>query len=101
MPGSVVQGESASIFVDGRQIGTLACRGDRDGLLAVGVAGDAASSIAFSNVRVTETGFTPLFNGTDLSGWEGGGSDAALCWKVEDGLLQCTGAEGPWLRSRD
>jgi hypothetical protein len=95
-----VQGESASILVDGRQIGTLACSRDRDGLLAVGVAGDAASSIAFSNLRVTETGFTPLFNGTDLSGWEGGGSDAALCWKVEDGLLQCTGAEGPWLRSR-
>ena len=29
------------------------------------------------------------------------GSDAALCWKVEDELLQCTGAEGPWLRSRN
>jgi hypothetical protein len=32
---------------------------------------------------VDETGFTPLFNGKDLSGWEG---DRQL-WKVEGGLL--------------
>ncbi len=96
----ILQGDSASVWVDERRIGTMACSGDRNGLLAVGVAGDAAAAIAFSNLRVTETGFMPLFNGTDLSGWEGGGADAALCWKVDDGLLQCTGAEGPWLRSR-
>ncbi|MHB8971551.1 MAG: family 16 glycoside hydrolase [Pirellulaceae bacterium] len=96
----VVQGESASVFVDDRQVATVSCRGDRDGLLAVRVVGDSASPVALANVQVTETDFRPLFNGSDLSGWEGGGSNAALCWKVEDGLLQCTGAEGPWLRSR-
>ena len=31
----------------------------------------------------TEEGFVPLFNGTDLAGWEG---DPFL-WKVEDGML--------------
>jgi len=37
--------------------------------------------------------FTPLFNGKDLSGWDG---DPSL-WKVEDGVIvgTCTGPESP------
>lgn len=53
----------------------------------------------FRNIRVTELDHESLFNGQDLAGWEGGGSDAAACWKVENGSLLCTGAKGPWLRS--
>jgi acetyl esterase len=34
-------------------------------------------------LRAEEAGFKPLFNGTDLSGWEG----AAGFWKVEDGAI--------------
>ncbi|MHB8861412.1 MAG: 3-keto-disaccharide hydrolase [Pirellulaceae bacterium] len=96
-----VQGESARAWVDGRPFGTVCCPGDCEGLLAVRVVGDASASLALSNVQVTETGFTSLFNGRDLSEWEGGGSDASSCWIVQDGLLQCTGADGPWLRSRN
>jgi hypothetical protein len=55
----------------------------------------------FRNIRVTELGYKTLFNGRDLSGWEGGGDDAAKCWRVEDGMLVCTGEKGPWLRSKD
>lgn len=51
------------------------------------------------NLRITELGFASLFNGQDFSGWEGAGQDANACWKVENGLLVCTGAKGPWLRS--
>jgi len=58
-------------------------------------------AFAFKNIQVTELGYKSLFNGKDLFGWEGGGADAALCWKVEDGLLVCTGAKGPWLRSTE
>jgi hypothetical protein len=58
-------------------------------------------SFAFKNIKITELGYKSLFNGKDLSGWEGGGSDAAKCWQVEDGLLICTGAKGPWLRSKE
>ncbi len=54
----------------------------------------------FKNIRVTELGFAPLFNGRDLTGWEGAGRDAAACWKVEDGQLICTGEKGPWLRTK-
>jgi hypothetical protein len=55
----------------------------------------------FKNVRITEHGYRSLFNGRDLSGWEGATSDAADCWKVEDDLLLCTGKKGPWLRSNE
>src|SRR5690606_19636849 len=42
-----------------------------------------------------------LFNGRDLDGWQGVTSDAAQSWRVEVGLLVCTGAKGTWLRSRE
>jgi hypothetical protein len=55
----------------------------------------------FKNLAITELGYRSLFNGQDLTGWEGGGSEATKCWKVEDGLLVCTGEKGPWLRSQE
>lgn len=53
------------------------------------------------NVKITELGAKSLFNGQDLAGWEGAGEPAEKCWKVENGLLLCTGKPGPWLRSKD
>jgi 3-keto-disaccharide hydrolase len=41
-----------------------------------------------------------LFNGRDLSGWEGVTADASASWKVADGMLKCTGQKGTWLRSK-
>ncbi|MCS7224295.1 MAG: DUF1080 domain-containing protein [Armatimonadetes bacterium] len=43
-----------------------------------------------------EKGFVSLFNGKDLTGWVVMGSES---WKVENGLLVCTGEGGGWLRS--
>ncbi|MGE0757678.1 MAG: DUF1080 domain-containing protein, partial [Pirellulaceae bacterium] len=53
----------------------------------------------FKDLYITELQHTPLFNGHDLAGWEGASGEAAQCWKVEEGLLMCTGEKGPWLRS--
>ena len=53
----------------------------------------------FRNIYLTELGYKPLFNGQDLTGWEGADRDASLCWSVEDSLLMCNGKPGPWLRS--
>jgi hypothetical protein len=39
-------------------------------------------------------GFTPLFNGRDLSGWKfvlPSGADPAQTWTVQDGYIRCTG----------
>jgi len=44
----------------------------------------------------SEEGFVPLFNGKDLSGWL---PNPAKSWEVRDGVLVCTGEEGPWIRT--
>ena len=54
-----------------------------------------------SAAHADECYFKPLFNGRDLSGWEGVTSDARASWKVEDGAIVCTGHQGTWLRSKE
>ena len=73
--------------------------GHGEGFLALASAGSAGTSAAFKNVQVTELDYHSLLNGRDLTGWQGATDDASLCWKMEDGLLVCTGEQGPWLRS--
>lgn len=45
--------------------------------------------------QAQEAGFKPIFNGTDLSGWDG----RPGCWEVRDGEIWCTGeaTEKNWL----
>jgi len=93
-------GNCATATVNGTRVSSITCGGRPDGLLAIGVAGDSQSSLAVSHMQVTETGYASLFSGSDLSGWEGADADAARCWRAADGLLECTGQAGPWLRSR-
>jgi hypothetical protein len=47
------------------------------------------------------TGFSSLFNGRSLAGWESTGGDATPCWKVDRGILVCTGSKGPSLRTTE
>jgi hypothetical protein len=67
-------------------------------LALLALAASAAADEQVAGPRL-EPGFVSLFNGRDLSGWQGVTSDASKSWKVEDGLLVCTGEEGTWLRS--
>ena len=55
------------------------------------------SSFLLLHSSLAQDGFTPLFNGKDLSGWEG---DPKL-WKVVDGTIvgTCTGPESPELNT--
>ncbi len=55
-------------------------QGTRREFLAVGAAAAAAFKDA---VNAAETGFKPLFNGKDLTGWEGD----PFFWKAADGAL--------------
>ena len=48
-----------------------------------GFVATVAAMAGTSMARGAEEGFTPLFNGTDLTGWDG---DPFL-WKVEDGMV--------------
>ena len=45
--------------------------------------------------QAQETGFTPIFNGRDLTDWDG----KLDCWEVRDGEIWCTGqsADKNWL----
>ncbi len=49
-----------------------------------------------SGVEEKEEGFVPLFNGKDLDGWQKYDAKADV-WKVEDGMIVCTGKGGGWL----
>jgi hypothetical protein len=53
-------------------------------------------SVATAWSQQAETEFVTLFNGKDLTGWHVMGTPA---WKVENGVLVCTGEGGGWLRS--
>ncbi|MFN0199583.1 MAG: DUF1080 domain-containing protein [Planctomycetaceae bacterium] len=50
---------------------------------------------------LVEIGYSSLFNGEDFTQWEGADGPADACWTVKEGTLQCTGTNGPWLRSKD
>jgi hypothetical protein len=95
----VVNGNNASLWSDGQLVSRLEMNGADRGWIAIGARG-CGGAIAILDAQLVETGFSSLFDGVSLDGWEGAGSPAALCWKAEQGCLQCTGAEGPWLRSQ-
>lgn len=47
-----------------------------------------------------EPGFQPIFNGKDLQGWQGVGG-ATTNWKVQNGILSCTGKPGSsWIATK-
>lgn len=70
-----------------------------DGYIGLQAEVPLGGQFEFKSIEITELDYQSLFNGVDLSGWEGGGADAASCWKALDGELVCTGEPGPWLRS--
>ena len=96
-----VRKETVSLSINGEPVYRVAGLKDREGHIGLQCEVDKGGQFQFRNITVTEPGFKSLFNGTDLTGWEGGGEDAALCWKVEPERRQlvCTGAKGPWLKS--
>ena len=48
-----------------------------------------------------EKGFRPLFNGKDLTGWQGMGGSTTN-WVIEDGVLSCTGKKGSqWIATKE
>lgn len=53
------------------------------------------------NVIVTELGYRTLFDGRDLSEWEGASQSADECWTIRSGVLEGLRKKGPWLRSKE
>lgn len=96
-----VIGETVSLSINGKDAYKVGGIKQAVGCVGLQCEVPLGGQFQFRNIRMTELGKRSLFNGMDLSGWEGAGQPAEKCWLVQDGLLQCTGAAGPWLRSQD
>jgi hypothetical protein len=97
----IVLGGTAALEINGKGAWKVGGVEPDAGYIALQAEVPAGGQFEFRNIRVTELGHKSLFDGRDLAGWEGAGADAATCWKVQDGLLVCTGKRGTWLRSAD
>lgn len=71
----------------------------RPGYLGFQVEVPLGGQFLIRNIRLKELDSESLFNGKDLAGWTGVGAEAEQCWRVSDGVLECTGTKGPWIRS--
>jgi len=52
--------------------------------------------LALASAQAEETGFVPLFNGKDLTGWHVQGGDPSK-WTTGGGSIVCNGKGGGWL----
>lgn len=93
-------GETVSMVINGKPAYRVKGLKHASGFVGIQVEVPKGGQFLIRNIRITELGYRSLFNGSDLAGWEGAGKPAELCWKVNDGVLTCTGKKGPWLRSR-
>ncbi len=96
-----VIGRTAALEINGRQAWKVDRVEPAAGYIGLQAEVPLGGQFEFRNIRVTELGYKSLFNGRDLTGWEGATQDASRCWKVQDGLLVCTGQRGTWLRSAE
>lgn len=95
-----VVGHRAALSINGKPAWESEDVEPLSGYVGIQVESPLGGEFAFRNIRITELDHRSLFNGKDLTGWEGASAPAATCWQVEEGLLVCTGEKGTWLRSK-
>jgi hypothetical protein len=91
--------DRATMEINGQKAWDTTGLAARDGYIGLQVEVPGGGQFEFKDIAVTEIGYQPLLDGKSLAGWEGAGEPAEKCWKVEDGVIVCTGEKGPWLRS--
>jgi len=98
-----VVGKTAALRMNGQDAWKAGGLESMVGFIGLQVEVPGGGQFEFKDIYVTELRHTALFNGKDLSGWEGGGQEGSTppaSWEVRDGLLVCTGKKGTWLRSK-
>lgn len=95
------RGSKVEMEINGKPAWTTDGFEPASGYIGLQVEVPLGGQFEFKNIFVTELDHRPLFNGKDLTGWEGAGQDAAKCWKVEGEMIVCTGDKGPWLRTKE
>jgi len=96
-----VVGETVALSINGKEAYKAGGLKHAAGYVGLQCEVPKGGQFQFRNLRMTELGHRSLFNEKDLAGWEGAGEPAEKCWQVQDGLLQCTGAAGPWLKTKE
>ncbi|MBI5758611.1 MAG: DUF1080 domain-containing protein [Planctomycetales bacterium] len=94
-----VIGDTVELTINGKKAWKASGIKHRAGHVGLQCEVTKGGQFQFRNIHITELDYKPLFNGKDLTGWEGGGAAADKCWVVQDGELHCTGQPGPWLKS--
>jgi hypothetical protein len=95
-----VVGDTAEMEINGRRAWRVSGIEVGQGHIGLQSEVDKGGQFEFREIFVTELDHRGIFDARDLTGWEGGGADASLCWTVDEGVLVCTGKPGPWLRSK-
>ena len=96
-----VVGDTVALQINGKPAYEVAGLKAKVGYVGFQVEVPLGGQYLIRNVQMTELGFKSLFNGKDLTNWEGAEEAAEKCWEVRDGLLTCTGKKGPWIRSAE
>ncbi|MDB5389658.1 MAG: hypothetical protein JWM11_5304, partial [Planctomycetaceae bacterium] len=94
-----VVGDTVALEINGKPAYKVGGLTAKSGYVGLQVEVPLGGQYLIRNIQMTELGFQRLFNGKDLTGWEGAEESADKCWEVQNGLLTCTGKKGPWLRS--
>jgi hypothetical protein len=98
-----VIGKTAALRMNGKDAWKAAGLESTVGFIGLQVEVPGGGQFQFKDIYVTELKHRAIFNGKDLTGWEGGGQPEATppaSWEVRDGMLLCTGKKGTWLRSK-
>jgi len=96
-----VVGKRAELKINGKQAWSAGGIEEPAGYVGLQLEVPQGGQFEFRDITLTELGYRSLFAGEDFTHWEGAGRDASSSWKVEDGLLVCTGKRGTWLRSKE
>jgi hypothetical protein len=80
-----VVGDTASLEINGKPAWKHAGLENKEGFIGFQSETTQGGQFEFRNVAVTELGYKPLFNGKDLTGWQG----ATGGYSVENGVLVC------------
>jgi hypothetical protein len=76
-------GQKLSLEINGQPAWTFDGLKDKTGYIGLQAETPLGGQFEFKNVRLTELGFRPLFNGKNLSGWQGD----TIGYQVEDGRI--------------
>ena len=78
-------GKTAALEINGSPAWKTDKLENLDGFIGLQSEVKNGGQFEFRNFEITEIGFKPLFNGKDLTGWQGGTKD----YTVEDGKMIC------------